>query len=73
MDIAWLLGRISPILFFQPSAVNAHRSADAAARILARDEVAYARVRSALNNGYQCRIDRASRPQAAGIRDPLQA
>ena len=45
----------------------------AAARILARDEVAYVHVRSALNNCYQCRIDRMSRPQAAGISDPLQA
>lgn len=45
----------------------------AAARILARDDVAYVHVRSALNNCYQCRIERASRPHAAGISDPLQA
>jgi Protein of unknown function (DUF1203) len=45
----------------------------AAARILARDDVAYVHVRSALNNCYQCRIDRMSGPQAAGISDPLQA
>ena len=45
----------------------------AAARILARDEVAYVHVRSAVNNCYQCRIDRMSRPQAAGISDQLQA
>ena len=45
----------------------------AAARILARDEVAYVHVRSALNNCYQCLIDRMSQPQAAGISDPLQA
>jgi hypothetical protein len=25
MDIAWLLGRISPIVFFQPGAVNGQR------------------------------------------------
>jgi hypothetical protein len=47
--------------------------AAAAARILARDEVAYVHVRSALNNCYQCRIERMSRPQAAGISDQLQA
>lgn len=37
----------------------------AAARILTRDDVAYVHVRSALNNCYQCRIERASRPQAS--------
>jgi hypothetical protein len=39
--------------------VEPHDVTAAAARILARPDVAYVHVRSALNNCFQCRIDRA--------------
>ena len=39
--------------------VGSAEIADAASRILGRDEVRYVHVRSALNNCFSCRIDRA--------------
>lgn len=39
--------------------VPSRQVADAAARVLARADIAYVHVRSALNNCFSCRIDRA--------------
>jgi hypothetical protein len=48
------------IVYGTGECIDADALPEAAARVLARDDVAYVHVRSAANNCYQCRIERRS-------------
>ena len=52
-------GRDDRIVYGTGQIVESAEAAEAASRILDRDDVAYVHVRSALNNCFACRIDRA--------------